>query len=372
MGRSIFLGLCLLLSFASRATAESKDSFHVVALIPLTGSAAEQGAWIRDGLKLGAERARTELGVDVQVAYEDTAADPKTAINAYQNLRSREPFDLFFTYGSGVGIALSPASNRDKVVQIGLATASPAYRSPDDYTFRNFPSAELEAAFMVHYVLRDRGARSVGIVRIENDYGIGSSSAFRKEFETNGGTVLFEEAVEPNTTDFKSVLTKIRAVKPQLIFLAVYPNEGALLLRQARQLGIASQFVASVAILGSKEFVKLAGGGAEGLLISTSTPIFLESTSPVVKRFVARYREALGEDPSVQAIFAARAYDAVFLAAQAFKACGTGHAECLKDTLFKVRNFDGASGSITFDRFGDISNNFSMMQFRDGAFRSVK
>jgi|GEM_PF-2521507 len=158
----------LFLAIGVSASGESKLApLKTVALIPLTGSSAEQGGWIRDGIQLGAQRAERDLGVSVTVTFEDTAAEPKTAMSAYQNLFSREAFQVFFTYGSGVGIALSPAANRDKTIQIGLATANPAYRSADDFTFRNFPSAELESQFLVESILGELKQTELAIIKID-------------------------------------------------------------------------------------------------------------------------------------------------------------------------------------------------------------
>lgn len=320
---------------------------------------------------LGAARARETAGVDVEIAYEDTVADPKTAIAAYQSLTSRNPFKVFFTYGSGVGIALSSLANRDQRIQVGLATASPAYRTPDDFTFRNFPSAELEAQFLAKYILHELKQRSIAMIKIDNDYGVGTAAAFRKEFERLGGSVGYEESVEPKQTDFRSTIMRLRQSNPAVIYIASYPAEGALFLKQARQLGIQSQFVASVAILGSKDFVSLAGAGAEGLLVSSSTPVFLESSEPEVKHFVDLYRKQFGEVPSVQAIYGARAFDAVMVVARAYRNCGRADSICMRDELFKVQNYRGAGGEISFDRYGDVSNAYSMMQFRNGQFRGV-
>lgn len=367
-----FAALTSVLGLSSYVWSEGPDgnaepkSLLTAAFIPLTGSAAEQGEWIARGLELGREQVARRYGVSIHLRQEDTVADPKTAVSAYQSLRAREDFKVAFTYGSGVGIALSAPTNRDKVIQFGLATATPAYRSPDDFTFRNFPSAELEAAFLVHTTLADLGARELGIIKIENDFGIGSAKAFRAEYEKNGGKVIFEESIEPGATDFRSLLTRLRRFNAAVIYIAAYPGEGALFLKQARQLGIGAQFVASVAILGAKNFTDLAGEGAEGLLISSSTPAFLESKEPSVLEFVKLYREKYREEPGVQHIFAARAYDAMILIGQGYKKCGNDNTECLRDFLFGVKDFIGASGTLTFDRNGDVQNSFSLQQIKSG------
>jgi branched-chain amino acid transport system substrate-binding protein len=141
-------------------------------------------------------------------------------------------------------------------------------------------------------------------------------------------------------------------------------------LKQARQLWITAQFIASVAILGAKNFQELAGEGAEGLYFSSSTPAFLNSKEPSVRKFIELYRTKYHEEPGVQHVFAARAYDAAILAAKALTKCGE-ESDCIRDYLFAVKNYSGASGSITFDRNGDVANTFSLQRVIHGQFTPV-
>ncbi len=362
--------LATTLCFAADTGAQ-ETSVQLAALLALSGSATEQGEWIAKGLELGLEKAERTYGRKLGLLIEDTGGDPKTALSAYQSLRARAAFPVVFSYGSGVGVALTPVVNRDHVVQFGLATAAPAYRTPDDYTFRNFPSAELEARFLVRSIHEKLGTTKIGILQINNEYGMGSAKAFRGEFEQKGGTVLFEESIEPGNTDFKSTLLKLKSTPAQFIYLASYPTEGALILKQMRELGITAQVIASVAILGSKNFLELAGAGSEQLLVATSAPVYLGNTEPSVREFVDAYRQKYHDEPGVQHIFAARAYDAALLTAEAVQNCTTPTADCIRDFLFSVKGYHGASGILTFDRNGDVDNKFSLQKIENGKFTAI-
>jgi len=346
----------------------NKNPVNLAALLALSGSTAEQGEWIAKGLALGLEKAERRHGRKFTLLVEDTAGDPKTALSAYQSLHARTTFPVVFSFGSGVGVALTPVVNRDRVVQFGLATATPAYRTPDDYTFRNFPSAELEARFLVRLINDKLAATEIGILKINNEYGMGSAKAFREQFEQLGKTVLFEETFEPGNTDFKSALVKLRSTPAKLIYLAAYPSEGALILKQMRELGITAQVIASVAILGSKNFLELAGAGSEQLLVATSAPVYLGNSEPSVLEFVDDYRRKYLEEPGLQHIFAARAYDAAMLIADAVEQCRSASSDCIKEYLFSVKNYRGASGVLTFDRHGDVENEFSLQRVINGKF----
>lgn len=367
--KNLALLFCILTTSATVTLAESKPQ-TLAALLPLTGSAAEQGDWIRRGLELAAHYDEQANPGGLPLSTEETNADPKTAISAYRNLRTRFSVPIVFTYGSGVGVALSPLVNNDHVIQIGLATASPAYSSPEDYTFRVFPSAELEASFLVNAMLEQLSAQVVAIIKIQNEYGVGSAKAFRAEYENRGGKVIADEVIEPNGADYRATLLRVKQLNPKTIYLAVYPGEGAVLLKQAREIGLTAPFVASVAILGSKEFLKIAGKAAEGLIVATSSPVFRNSSDEAIKTFVDRYQERFGEEPGVQHIFAARGYDAMNLARQALRACASKEPDCIRDFLFGIKDYHGAGGRITFDRNGDMQSSFSLQVIRAGEFHS--
>lgn len=339
------------------------------ALLPLTGSAAEQGAWILAGLKLGVLEAKKKFSADISITLEDTAADPKQAINAYKKIQSSDAVSIVFTYGSGVGVALSPVANKDKVVQIGLATATPAYRSANDYNLRNFPDAELDSQFIIDISKKHFQNAKVAILYINNEFGSGAAAAFKKKWLEGRGEIVYEDSVEPGATDLRSQLLKLKSKEPTLIYLALYPAEGAIILRQSYEIGIKAKKIASVAILGGRNFFELAGKGAEGLLIASSTPVFMESTEMEVKDFVSRYKITYNEEPGLQHIYAARAYDAAMLIGELSVACGND-ATCFKEKLHQTKNYHGAGGTFSFDENGDIESSFTLQEISNGTFRT--
>lgn len=351
----------------------TKETIAVAALLPLTGSGADQGEWSKDGLEL----ALTELNKDrkspIQLVIEDTAGDPKKAVSVYSSITTLHKIPAVFTWGSGVGVALSPLVNKDKVIQMGIATAAPAYTSPDDYTFRNFPSATLESAFTSATIVRLVNKGPIAILKINNDYGVGTAQALETAYKNAGGSVVLNEAFDPGSSDFRSLLAKVKEASPALVYLAVYPKEGALLLKQAKDLGLSTKMLASVAVLGSREFFDVVGTAAEGLVVVSSVP---DASNPQVVHFKQSFAAAYGDSSEALELYAARSYDAMKLVGTALVTCEDGHASelstCIKDELFKVQNYGGASGVISFDRNGDILSNFGLLQVRGQSFVPYK
>jgi len=370
IGRSILwlvvLALVIVGVFAMNRQKETR-AITLGAILPITGSGADQAEWIKRGFDLALDEANKSSKNAIVVAYEDSNGDTTKALSAYKKLRAEFQIPVVLSWGSGVGIALTSLVNQDKVIQMGVATAANAYSTPDDFTFRNFPRAEQEAAFLSDAVLRTLNNKEVAILKINNDYGKSSADSFKEQFAKGGGRITSEEVFAPNDTDFRTQLTKLKALSPELIYLAVYPKEGGLLLKQAKELGLASRFIASVAILGGKDFFNLAGESSEGLIVATSIPSFISSTEPNVRTFVKNYAQKFGEEPSAQHIYTARAYDALKVLAKALDTCDKD-TECLRQELFTVKDYKGVSGTFSFDRDGDISAEFNLQIVRNGTF----
>ena len=213
---------------------------------------------------------------------------------------------------------------------------------------------------------------NVTVVRINNEFGLGTAKAFTQALEKLGGKVNAEEILEPSGSDYRAIITRMRAHPGNLVYLGVYPNEGAVFLRQAKELGLKGPFLSSVAILGAKNFFQLVGEGTKDLYVASSTPAFIESDSTEMKEFVSRYREKFGAEPSVEQIYAARSYDGLRAIATAQKSCGEHEADCLKDALFLVHDLKGPSGSIRFDRNGDVTSTFSLLTVNGNSFELVR
>jgi branched-chain amino acid transport system substrate-binding protein len=335
----------------------------VAALLPLSGGASDQGEWSRQGLELAGAELKAS-GTAISLVYEDTRGDARQAVSAYNSLKLRHKLAAVITWGSGVGVALTPLVNRDQVVQMGIATAAPLYRTPRDFTFRDYWGASEEADYLAAALhSRFPGAR-LAELKMNNDYGTAMVEAFDTAFLRAGGTVVHRDSFQPGETDFRSVLLRVKQSGADLVMFAAYPTEAAFILRQASQLGLKLPFAASTAIRGDSHFWELAGGAAEGLLVSVPAAQFAAASRPAARRFAAAYQAKFGRAPNSLDMYSALAYDGLMLVGRALQRCGAAPPECLRDELFKTRGYAGASGEISFDECGDIQIEFALAQVR--------
>jgi branched-chain amino acid transport system substrate-binding protein len=349
----------LLLSICTTTTALTEET-KLAAILPLTGNAADQGEWARRGFELAREELQTVKGMKISLIYEDShGADPGSAVKAYKAIRLDRSVPVVFSYGSGVGMALTPLVNSDRVIQMGIATATPKYTSAGDFTFRNFPSALLETKFLVESLIKREGITKIAVLNIMNDYGVGTAESMSKAFAASGGSISYSDSYPPDETNFKSLLLKVKKSDAQAVYLAAYPTDGALILKQGRQMGLSHQFVGSIAIVGGKQFFDLANDASEGMLVVSSVP---NNETKFFKDYNLRYP---GEAPA-QIIYAARAYDALMVVGQALSTCGKPDTDCLRNQLFSVRNYSGPSGTFSFDSSGDMVSTFQLFRLGQG------
>ena len=329
----------------------SGGPIEIGAILALTGSIADQGLWVQHGLELAREEINREgiRGRKLVVIYEDARLDPKWAIAAYHNLKLRHKLPAVITMGSSVGITLTPILNDDKVIQMGVATSTPEYSTPDDFSFRVFEASQLETKYLAEAIRNAFGFDAVAMLWIHNNYGKGLKESFEAAFRKVGGRIVFSQAFEHGEREFKGHLLTLVKAKPDAIVLAPHTEEGALIVKQARELGIDLPLFSSQAIVG-KALLSIAGKRAEGLLI-VGPQFDVESAAEPIRGFREAYAAKYGENPEM---YAARAYDALRIIAKALTNCGESDTECIKSYLFGVRDYVGVSGTLSFDRHGDV------------------
>ncbi|MEK6960487.1 MAG: ABC transporter substrate-binding protein [Nanoarchaeota archaeon] len=335
---------------------------EVGAILPLTGSGSDQGVWIKNALEVAADDIKEKDGIDVNLVFEDSkGGNPKEAITAYQAITQFHKVPAIVTWGSGVGTALIPMADTDKIVQVGVATATPKYSIKEDYSFRLFPSTDLEGKYNADLVYNILGMHEAGIVYSDNDYGVSEKDAFATEFKRLGGTIVDVEAINPAETDYRTQVLKLKNLNPRIVFLAVYPKEGLLFLKQSVEEGLASKMFASTAIVGSDVFKD---ASAQGIIISLQK-FDSGSSDQDISRFVSSYKARFNDAPE---IYQARAYDSLRIIVDNLKECTSkSDGQCLKDSLEKMASSKGVTGDISFNEFGDLASaEFNLKTIKDG------
>ncbi len=345
------------------------DRITIGAILPLTGDAASYGIAIKQGIESALRKINSKGGIKgtpLSVIYEDDKADPKEGVSAINKLISiNKVHAIIGAVPSSVTLAIAPIAEKNRVVLLSPASSSPRLTSAGDYIFRNYPSDTLEGKLVAQYVVNNKYSSSA-VITINNDYGNGLDEVFSKEYVSLKGHIVMDEKYNEGETDFRTILAKVKEANPKCIFIVGYSKELGRLVRQARELGIKTQFFSTVNFY-DKQSIVSGGTAVEGVVFSS--PVFdVNSHQPAVADFVAEYKKAYNENPDV---WAAHGYDALLLVVEAMNTRGVS-SDNIRDGLYSIKDFPGVSGVTTFDKNGDVIKQARFLTVKNGEFVPVE
>jgi len=170
------------------------------------------------------------------------------------------------------------------------------------------------------------------------------------------------ETFQKGQSDYNAQLTKIKDLQPDLILASALYNEGAVIMGQARKMGIDTPFLGGNGF-NSPQVIEIAGEAADGLIVAT--PWFAEKDDPKVQEFVEKYEAKYGMAPDQ---FAAQAYDALYIYAEALKNAGEADRDAFRDSLAEIKGLEGILGEFSFDEDGDVIMDPTVLIIEDGKF----
>jgi len=334
-----------------------EEVIKIGVIVVLSGDAAIYGEDARKGLDLALEEINKEggvLGKKIELIYEDSRLDPKEAVTAMNKFTSiyRLPI-VIIAEGSGPTSAVAPLADSNKTLLMVSIASTPTLKDAGDYVFRTMLSDDYQAFKMIE-ISKDLGFKNAAILYVNDTYGIGIKDVFSERFE-EFGNVIMKESFEDSATDFRAQLTKIKSSKPDVIII-VARKEFPLILKQAKELGLNSQIIASET-LKDESLIKESGDAAEGVLI----PFVAESLG--YSEYKTKYKEKYGEEPVLYGNFS---YDALRVLIIAIQNAGSIDSEKVKNALYDVV-YEGASGLVKFDSNGEvIEKPFNMYKVVNG------
>lgn len=363
----IWLGLALVAIVivavvAKRGFKTQEPTIRVGAILPMTGSASQWGGPARDAATMAVDEINAQGGIHgrlMSLDVEDDKCDPTTGVSAAQKiLASAKPIVISGAVCSSVTLAIAPIAESNRVVLISPASTSPLITNAGDYIFRIIPTDALRGKVFAEYVY-SLGHRSVSLLYINNDGGVGNKDSFTENFQRLGGKIVSVEAYAQDTRDVRAQLTKIKQQKPDALIIVSYPDDTPIVMRQAQELAVGVPQFFQTEALDDPAVIQKAGNAAEGATyILPAKP-----NGPSAENFASKYKQRYGRDPET---FAAESYDVIKLIAEILSKAQGLSSEDLKAGLYKTQNFAGASGTITFDQNGDVIKPMAIKKIVNG------
>ena len=344
-------------------------TINIGANLELSGNTASFGQSAADGLALAVEQINKD-GIDgkkLKITRVDNKSDAAEATSGSIKLVSQDK--VVAVVGSATStntLAQVQIAQDNKVPLLTPTATNPDITNKDgklnDYVFRTCFIDPFQGTVAANFASGELKAKTAAIyVDSSSDYSKGLAAAFKEAFTANGGKIVAEEAYVTKDTDFRSTLTRIKSAKPEFIFLPGYYEEVGLILKQARENGIATPFMGGDG-WDSPKVVEIAGNEALNKTYITNhySP---EDEDSKIQDFVKAYQEKYDKTPDA---FAALGYDTGYYLADAIKRAGEATPEKIRDALEEVKDLELVSGTLNLDENHDPVKSATILEYVDG------
>ncbi len=397
-----FAALALLLAVPSARTEASAPSdedptdpavIKIVSSLPRTGSAKAQTDTIVNGIVMAFEEAHWQVG-KFKIQYEDlddaTAAEgkwtpEKEAANAEQAVKDPDVMVYIGTYNSGAAKISMPKLNKADLLMISPANTWPGLTKPgkgdagepDKYRpggkinyCRVVPADDIQGVVGADWA-KKLGVKKVFLLDDREVYGKGIADLFKARAEQIGLRVLGHEGIDSNAQEFKPLMTKIKALEPDLVYFGgTTQTKAGQIAKDMIAVGMNCKLMVPD---GCFEDAFIESAGASNLnerCYVTFGGLPPEKLDGKGKEFVEKYTKKHGKIPEAYAVYG---YEAAKVALKAIELADKKDRDAIRAAGLSIEDFDGALGSWSFDKNGDTTlRTMSGNIVRNGEFKFVE
>ena len=336
-------------------------------IAPLSGDLSALGLGIQNSVDLAIRQANESNAIPgwtLELDAQDDQATPDVGKNAATKLAGDdEVIGVVGTLNSSVSQSVQPVLAGANIVQVSPANTNPTLtKGPDPANpsrpypgyFRTCTTDAVQGPFAARYLL-ESGVKNVATIHDKKAYGQGLVAAFTEAFESGGGKIGAAETINPEDKNFSAVISKVQGGSPETVYYGgEYPQAGPLS-QQMKSGGLNVPLMGGDGIY-DPAFIELAGKTSEGDL-ATSVGAPTESLASA-KQFVTDYEAAGFDDPF--AAYGAYSYDAANAIINALKVslANAEDAKSARQATIEAMgsvSFEGATGKVAFDEFGDTT-----------------
>jgi len=321
----LLMTLLITPAFAAGSKEDSADDdfIYIALTAPITGDYAEYGGNFKKSVEMGMDLINANggvLGKELRVVIGDSKGDPKESATLAQKFTSDKRIVAEIgDFTSTSCLAAQPIYKDAGMVQLSPTSSHPDFAKGSDFSFGIIGTQAGEGPFMAQ-MTKELGFKKVAVLYINNDWGIVTDKYFSGAIEANGIEVVGRDFYFDGEKDFTAVLTKLKDTNPEMLFIAS---------------------------------------------LYTNVVFHPASPKPEVQAFVTEFEKRYSATPNM---FAAVAFDAINIMADAIERAGSTDRGAIRDAVAATKNFPSVTGAITFTEVGDVMKEYTRVQVRDGEF----
>jgi branched-chain amino acid transport system substrate-binding protein len=343
--------------------------------LPLTGPQAKFGEVEKNSYVIAMEEINAAGGIKgkkVVLEFEDSQGKPDISRAIAEKIIDvkKQPV-IFGEYSSSCSKAIAPVAEERKIPYLVVTGATDDITQQNyKYVFRMNPTNAYYSSGMISFFKEVVKPTSIAILYESSDFGTSGAEDMVKQAEKFPMKVLVKEKYEKGAVDFKPILSKVKAARPDVIYMVSYVMDAALLMKQIKELRIdAKLFAGGAAGFAIPEFIDSAKEAAEHVV--TATLWSPQVTYPGAKEFAEKYKKLYKDYPSYHG---AEAYSALYIIKDVLNRAKSMAPDDIRVAM-KPTNMTTAFGPIKFeDKEGYTNQNFMdtlVMQVINGQHETI-
>ena len=336
----------------------------------MTGALAAVAKQTVNGINLAIKQTNEQggvLGKQIKLIIADNKSEPSESANAITKLIKNDNVKLVFgSVASSNVLATVQIAHDSKIPLITATATNPSVTMEQDqvrpYVFRTCFIDPFQGEVMANFAAKSLQAKNaVMYIDSSSDYSKGLAKIFAEKFIANGGIIIGEESFFFFFQDFKSTLTKIKAINPDVVFIPAYYEEVGKIIRQAREIGIKSQLIGTDG-WDDPKLIEIAGLSAvEGTFFSNHySP---QDQDPKVVEFVKAYKAEYNQEPSALAVLG---YDCALVVIDAIKRAGSDDPEKIRQALEETKKLQITTGLLSIDNNHNPIKSAVVVEIKNG------
>ena len=345
---------------------DETETIRIGGIGPLSGGYANYGFSVKNGAQLAVDEINAAGGINgkqVELSFQDSQADPESAVNAYGKLMD---WGMQVSLGgvlSGETASIVAAAREDNVMLITPSGSADKCIDGNSRAFRVCFYDSFQGAAAAQYIKNNNMVDTVGILyQSDIDYSVGLYNAFVEECGKSGITIAETQTFTDATkTDFSTQINALVNSGVKLVFIPFYAEEASTFLTQAR-----GKFADDVYFFGADGLDGILGKVEQDPTIANNvlmlTPFAADDPAENVQAFVKAYQAAYNATPDQ---FAADAYDAVYVIKAAVEKAGTTDGDAMAAAMASLE-VTGVTGTMTWNADGNTNKNASAILYYDG------
>lgn len=362
---AFLLTLALLVCGLSAFAEGSKDAIRFGLIAPLNGTNAEFGTTYQTAVQMAVDEINANGGVNdrmLEVVVYDSQGDASKSVDVCRKLCDDESImAILGDYSSSCCMANAPIVEEAGIMMCSGGASNPGYCVINDYCFSINGREDVEAPYFCKYLIgKYLGCEKLGLLWVNNDYGLGSMEIFEKEAAACGIEIVASESYVDGEADFSSIIAKVRAAKPDTVLILDSSSSVAQILNQIAQSGWQVQ-IANLGAGVSTQIIELSGSNANGLL--TTGPFYMDESNEELMAWFDEFESRAGYVCEFQGPVMR---DATYMLATAIEACGDDITRQNIRDNFAALVFDGYTGHIQFEEDGSVARAYYIFQIEDG------